>query len=85
MSFFVESSTGLRTGSTGNYPIDQTKTIDLSSFGFADGTELWPVVDAVLGKTKSGDPHVTYANNGQVGTYDVKGTTLNFSVKLIGG
>lgn len=84
MSFYVQTSHGLRTQNSGNYPIDQTRVIDLGPLGLAEGTEIWPVVSAVLGKTVSGDPHVTFSSNGQVATYEVKGTTLNYSVKLIG-
>lgn len=84
MSFDVRTASGLRTSSSGNYPIDQSRTIDLGDVGLAEGTEIWPVVHAVLGKTKSGNPHVTYQKNGQLATYEVKGTTLNYSVKLIG-
>jgi hypothetical protein len=84
MSFYVEMAGGLRTESTDNYPIDQSKTIDLGSFPITQGTEIWPVVHAVLGKTESGSPHVNFAENGQTATYEVKGATLDFSVDLIG-
>lgn len=83
MSFYVDIAGVLKTPSSGNYPIDQTRTIDLGGLPIAEGTEVWPVVSAVLGDTHSG-PHVGFANNGQVATYEVKGTTLSFSVDLIG-
>jgi hypothetical protein len=84
MNFEVHTSTGLRTGDSGNYPVDQTRVIDLGSLGIAEGTEIFPVVHAILGKTNSGEPHVSYSANGQIATYEVRGTTLNYSVKLIG-
>lgn len=84
MNFEVKTSGGLKTPGSGNYPIDQTRVIDLGKLGVAEGTEVWPVVHAVLGKTHSGDPHVVFSANGQVATYEVKGTTLHYSVKLIG-
>jgi hypothetical protein len=84
MSFYVEIGGKLRTDSTDHYPIDQTETIDLGELPIGPGTEIWPVVSAVLGKTESGSPDVTFAENGQVATYEVKGTTLDFSVDLIG-
>jgi hypothetical protein len=57
--------------------------IKLGELGIADGDDIWPVVHAVFGKTNSG-PHVQFAKNGQTATYEVRGTTLNYSVKLIG-
>jgi hypothetical protein len=84
MRFHVDTSTGLRTGYTGWYPVDQSKTIDLGQVQMPEGTEIWPVVDAQAGDTHSG-PRVTFARNGQTATYVAKGTTLSYSVKLIGG
>lgn len=84
MKFEVHTTTGLQTGDSGNYPIDQTRVIDLGNLGIAEGTEIFPVVHAILGKTNSGEPHVFYSTNGQVATYEVRGSTLNYSVNLIG-
>jgi hypothetical protein len=70
--------------STGDYPVDKSATIDLGQTPFKTGSEFWPEVHAVLGKTKTGDPHVIFEMNGQTATYEVKGTTLHYSVKLIG-
>ena len=83
-SFYVQVGTGLPTSDSGNYPIDQHRVIDLGDIGCGDGEDIWPVVSAVLGKTLSG-AHVTFAKNGQTARYEVRGTTLNYSVKLIGG
>jgi hypothetical protein len=71
------------TDNSGNYPIDQTRTIDLAGAGIEEGSFMWPHVHAVLGITKDGEPKVKYAKNGHVGTYEVKGTTLIYSVNLI--
>lgn len=84
MNFYVETATGLKTEGSGNYPIDQTRVIDLKGFGLAEGLEIYPVVKAVLGKTESGHPHVKYEENGHTAVYEVKGTTLSYSVKKIG-
>lgn len=81
MSFEVTDGR-LSTGSSGNYPIDQTRTIDLEGVGFSPGDAVWPRVSAVLGRTEDGS-QVTYQPNGQVATYEVKGTTLDFHVNLI--
>jgi hypothetical protein len=70
---------------SGNYPIDQTRSIDLSSAGIDEGTLVRPLVNAVLGKTLSGDKFARYSHNGQAATWEVRGTTLNYSVTLIGG
>jgi hypothetical protein len=83
MSFVVDIAGKFKTASSGNYPIDQTRTIDLGGDPITAGVQIWPVVSAVLGKTESGAP-VTYAENGQTATYEVKGTTQNYSVNLIG-
>ncbi|HZS75952.1 MAG TPA: hypothetical protein VFA41_05010 [Ktedonobacteraceae bacterium] len=68
---------------TGNYPIDQTRSIDLSTTGIAEGTWVRPQVRAVWGDTNLGNRYVQYAQNGQTASYDVSGTTLNYSVNLI--
>jgi len=70
---------------SGNYPIDQTRTIDLSATNIAEGTLVRPQARAVWGDTNHGNRWVKYAQNGQTATYEVRGTTLNYDVKLIGG
>ena len=69
---------------SGNYPIDQSKPIDLSTTGIAEGTWLRPQVRAVWGDTNLGDRFVQFATNGETATYEVSGTTLNYSVRLLG-
>jgi len=83
MSFEAVCPGGSTRGS-GNYPIDQTRVIDLGQTPFRTGTEFWPEVHAVLGKTQSADTHIIFAMNGQTVSYEVKGTTLDYSVKMIG-
>ncbi len=68
---------------SGTYPIDQNKPIDLSTIGIAEGTCLRPQVRAVWGDTNDGDSFVQYAPNGETATYEVSGTTLNYSVRLL--
>ena len=86
MSFVAACSDGSSL-STETYPIDQTRVIDLASTAFKLGTEFWPRVNAVLGKTEDvqdARQHVVFAMNGQTATYDVKGVTLDYSITLIG-
>ena len=71
---------------SGHYPIDQTRTTpDLTTIGVpSDAVAIVPFVDAVLGKNETGSPYVQYATNGHTAVFEVKGTTLDYSVKLIG-
>jgi len=84
MKFRVKLGSGKLSSSwTGNYPINQSKTIDLRKLGVPTGTEVWPEVDAVLGKTKNAREHVIYDSSTEnVATYRVTGTTFNINVDL---
>ena len=81
---FVAQTKGARSVSTGDYPINQTGVVDLGESAFRPGLEFWPEVSAVLGRTIGSDDHVQFAMNGQTATYEVRGTTLDYSVKLVG-
>jgi hypothetical protein len=83
MSFNAVSAGG-SSNSSGDYPIDQTRVIDLGETPFRTGTEFWPEVHAVLGKTQSASTHIIFQMNGQTATYDVKGTTLDYSINPVG-
>ena len=67
------------------YPIDQTRVSpDLATIGISpDARSLTPHVHAIFGKRESGTTVVTYAENDQTATYEVKGTTQRYSVNLI--
>jgi hypothetical protein len=69
-------------GSTENYPINQTRTIDLANQGLQVGDFIWPKVNAVWGKSNEGE-RIIYAPNGQTVTYNVSGTTLSYGVSRI--
>ena len=73
------------TWNSGNYPINQSqKSPDLASIGVpGDALAVTPVVNAVLGGSHQGTPFAGYQPNGQTATYEVQGTTLNFSVTKI--
>jgi len=81
MSFEAVCPDG-RSDSTGNYSISLTREIDLAQLPFKEGTEFWPEVHAVLGKTESAPDHVVFARNGQTATYLVRGITLGYSISL---
>ena len=82
---FIDPSTGQWVGAanSGNYPIDQTRTIDGQTLNLPAGGHMLPEVHAILGETKAG-LEVEYQPNGQTATYDVRGGTLTYSVSLIG-
>lgn len=85
---YMDPNTGQLTESppdSSNYPINQTQTIDLSSSGckVPVGASVRPKVHADGGVNNPGDTFVQYAQNGQVATFQVQGTTLDYSVKLI--
>jgi len=87
MSFKVgersANSTTELNDSCDNYPIGQSRTVDLTSLERQPevGAEISPIISAFWGKTVGG-PSVLYAPNGQTATYLVTGTTLNIDVKL---
>jgi hypothetical protein len=70
---------------SGNYPIDQTRSVDMTTVGISDGTLVRPHVWAILGTNNPGNKFVQFTRNGQTATYEVSGTTLFYSVNLIGG
>ena len=72
----------IKTASSGVYRMGDTRSIDLSSYGIAEGTLVCPRVHAMLGDTHNGVPEVAFAANGAVATYMVSGSTLIFSVTL---
>jgi len=76
-----------------NYPVVQMRTFDLKAmaedkakypnFSIKAKEEFWASVTALGGVTNQGIK-LQYAPNGQTATFDVRGTTLNFTVTLIG-
>lgn len=69
--------------SSGNYPVGQSKTCDLSqlSHQIPEGSAIWIEVHAVAGITKSGNTHkYVYQKNGQSASFKVTGTTLSFTI-----
>ncbi|MGH7047902.1 MAG: hypothetical protein ACREE2_16100 [Stellaceae bacterium] len=83
--WFQAVTAGGTSNGTDTYPIDQTRVIDLGATPFREGVEFWPEVHAILGKTQSAGQHIVFKMNGQTATYEVRGTTLNYSINLIGG
>ena len=68
-----------RSEGSGNYPINQSHTIDLKDKGLRAGDLIWPHVSAVA---KDGE-RIAYAPNGQTVTCSVTGTTLIYDVNRI--
>jgi hypothetical protein len=71
-------------GGTDNFAVGRTRIIDMADHGVDEGTMMRPRVTAVAGVIESGDVYVAYERNGQTATYEVRGTTLHFSVERIG-
>jgi hypothetical protein len=83
MSFVAKSGVA-SSASSGNFPIDQTRVIDLAGAGIAEGDVIAPEVHAVLGKTVTSADRFVYEKNGQTVTYRVSGTTFDYGVHAIG-
>jgi len=75
---------GNESASSGNYPIDQTRCMSLSSVpGVKEGDQIMASVKAVWGKTKDVSTPVVYKNNSLGATFMCTGTTLDFKCKLV--
>ncbi|GLY29167.1 hypothetical protein [Kineosporia sp. NBRC 101731] len=85
MSFALSTREGSLTASTDTYAINQSRTIDLNATEIAPGADVRPVVSATAGDTVPGNVFVSYCENGQSATYTASGTTLDYSVTLLGG
>ena len=82
-SFQVVTSQGLQSQSTDQYPINQWRTIDLTTTPLPAGSDVRPLVHAVAGNDATPSDYVSYCANGQTATYSVTGTTTNITVTLI--
>ena len=73
--------------SSGNYPVGKTKTCDLAQFDnvLKKGASVWIRVDAIAGKNKNSnkDSFVYSKDNGQMAKFEVKGTTLDYTINVI--
>ncbi|GAB6902215.1 hypothetical protein [Kineosporia succinea] len=85
MNFALTTREGSLTASTDTYAINQSRTIDLNATEIAPGTDVRPLVRATAGNTVPGNVFVSYCENGQSATYTATGTTLDYSVTLLGG
>jgi hypothetical protein len=82
----IHGSWNITKWNSGNYPINETRTSpDLQQIGVNPTTAVLvtPYVVAELGKDNTGSPCLEYQPNGVIGTYQVKGTTFDYSVELI--
>jgi hypothetical protein len=80
---FLATDGRLATPSSGEYPVAQSRTIDLSRTRFREGDPVWPQVSAVWGKTKEAPDRLSFAVNGKTAVYEVKGVTLSYSIRLV--
>ena len=72
---------------TGNFPITQSRTIDLTSpnVGLPEGARVRPQVRPVWGSVQEGDGWVLYdPNSGETATYQVSGVLGDYTVHLLG-
>ena len=83
MSYRVQTREGITGAPTDNYPVNQTRTTDLSATELPLGADVRPLVSAVAGDTNLGNVFVSYCDNGQTATYTVTGTTMDFRVTLL--
>jgi hypothetical protein len=74
-------------GNSGNYPVGQQRTTDMANLGELGpnpGDLVRPHVGAILGTNNPGNNFVRYTpNSPNVATYNVTGTTFNYSVSLV--
>lgn len=85
LSYVLSDRTGTTTTPTDRYPVNQSRSTDLTFTDFAAGTDVRPVVSALAGDTTPASQFVSFCDNGQTATYIVTGTTTDFQVTLIGG
>ncbi|MFI5821339.1 hypothetical protein ACIA8I_19895 [Streptomyces rishiriensis] len=83
LSWAATARTGEQSAPTGEYPINETRVIDLSTTSWPTGTDVRPYVEAVGGTKEFGSSYVSYCDNGQTATYTVTGTTFDYSVALL--
>ncbi|GAA3917718.1 hypothetical protein GCM10023084_80680 [Streptomyces lacrimifluminis] len=83
LSWAASARTGEQSAPTDDYPINQTRIIDLSTTALPEGTDIRPYVEAVGGTNEYGSSYVSYCDNGQTATYSVTGTTFDYSVTLL--
>ncbi len=96
MKFWIEwvdpsdgSTIGWTQANSGVYPIDQRRTLDLDALNSQGesipvGAHVRPRVQAELGEGNSGDIYYQYQpGSGITVSYDVTGTTLDYSVTHI--
>jgi hypothetical protein len=67
------------------YNNPESESFDLTDFNIAEGAEVWIIVAAMWGKTKTADEHVKYSSSANANaTYKVTGATLTYHISLEG-
>eukprot|EP01062_Namystynia_karyoxenos_P083840 TRINITY_DN973_c0_g1_i3.p1 TRINITY_DN973_c0_g1~~TRINITY_DN973_c0_g1_i3.p1 ORF type:complete len:704 (+),score=278.46 TRINITY_DN973_c0_g1_i3:82-2193(+) len=80
----TDRRTGGASSDSGDYPVDQTRCIDLGPIpGVKEGDSVDATVKAVLGKTKDVATPVIYSNSSYGATFTCRGTTLSYHCNLL--
>jgi hypothetical protein len=85
MKFRVQWENGKESSKwSSKYPAGQAKTMDLRKMSIPKGTEIWPEVDAVMGRRKDAWERVVYdPDTENVATYRVYGASFYIHVDLL--
>jgi hypothetical protein len=82
MSFTIETFNDVHCGGSGDYPVGNSRALDVGACGFAEGHEVWPHMYIVAGGHAVPTEHVVFARNGQTATYTATGTTFSPKIHL---
>lgn len=76
---------GGESGWSDEYANPGSESFKFTSFKIEEGSEVWIVVHANSGKTKTADDHVKYSSSANANaTYKVTGATLTYHISLEG-
>jgi hypothetical protein len=89
MKFKLQWQKGDRGGHSGwsdEYSNPDSKSLNFNNLKIEEGSEVWIVVHAIWGKTKSANQHVKYSSSADAhATYKVTGGSLTYEISLEGG
>ncbi len=81
---FVITDGKFTTPSSGDYPVLQSRTIDLAPTKLPQGDVVWAVVSAYWGSTKAANEKFIFAMNGKIAVYEVEGVLWDYSINFKG-
>lgn len=82
LSFWVVCPNG-HLFSSDDLPIQREGILDLAEGGFPEGTEAVLRVKAAMGKARAAAEKLRFARNGKTAIFEVNGTSLEFSIRLV--